>query len=119
MLIMILNREDSALRGSRAFQEGGSIDRHDTIEINDPHGDARFLEPIIGFQGLEQRDAGRHNRQLIGLALPNYFGAADREGFLVAVQNRRLGPAGPDIDWPSMGSSGFDQPIGTDSIGWV
>ena len=71
--IVIFNGEDAPLCGSGAVQQRGAVDRDDTVEIDDPHGDTGCFQYVIGLQGLEERDASRNNRKDIRCALANDF----------------------------------------------
>ena len=63
MRIVIFNREDSPLRNPRTIQQCGAVDRNNTIEIDDSHGDAGSFQYIVRLQCFKQRDAGRDDRE--------------------------------------------------------
>ena len=47
--IMIFDGEEPPLRGPGTVQQRRAVDGGDTLEINDPHGDAGSFQSVVGF----------------------------------------------------------------------
>ena len=67
--IMIFDGEEPPLRGPGTVQQRRAVDGDDTIEIDDPHGDAGGFQCVVGLQRFEERDACCDDREDIRRAL--------------------------------------------------
>lgn len=78
------------MRRPSAVDECCAIYGFEAVQIHHPGGDIVFFESVVRFQCFTDRDARRHQCEVIVLARAENFAASDHELVFIGVERRRL-----------------------------
>ena len=76
---------------SGSFVQGGSVYRFNRIEVDDPYVNSLTFEFFPGFETFVQGDTGANQGEFVISRLFQGFAAANRELFIIFIENTSLG----------------------------